>query len=58
MKIDNVERKKNIAYITDLAYELHKMAKQNKSPLLALLLEMVVHEGKSAIKKFEYQENN
>ncbi|WP_317993300.1 hypothetical protein [Bartonella gliris] len=44
---------KVIQYITDMSEQMNQMARQARSPLLALLLDMVAKEGHSIINSAE-----
>ncbi|WP_455482560.1 hypothetical protein V4P56_02855 [Bartonella sp. B35(2025)] len=44
---------KIIQYITDMSKQMNQMARQARSPLLALLLDMVAKEGQSIINSAE-----
>ncbi|WP_455477584.1 hypothetical protein [Bartonella sp. B41] len=44
---------KIIQYITDMSKQMNQMARQARSPLLALLLDMAAKEGQSIINSAE-----
>ncbi|WP_336279246.1 hypothetical protein [Bartonella sp. CB175] len=48
-----VNHLKVIQYITDMSKQMNLMARQTRSPLLALLLDMVAKEGQSIINSAE-----
>ncbi|WP_336276905.1 hypothetical protein [Bartonella sp. CB178] len=48
-----VNHLKVIQYITDMSKQMNVMARQARSPLLALLLDMAAKEGQSIINSAE-----
>ncbi|WP_455474877.1 hypothetical protein [Bartonella sp. B30(2025)] len=48
-----VNHLKVIQYITDMSKQMNVMARQARSPLLALLLDMAAKEGQSIINNAE-----